>query len=348
VHGRALLTFNLAGSDSALIFGSSLTAPGLTVSPISDPSVHDIPTVTARAVGDPSVILWASRDLRLAGEVTVKVGDEICTKLFDSETAIATIPAGLFGGFAPSWMNELQQRAAAGMPAVVARPLASLIASAYDIPQSAVLDYELSLVDAESARVVGADGSLVAGGGLDWLAGTFAAIRGFLRTATPRDGVANVLIIADDFRAHWISDALARVVGAEKLPQLFAKSLFVNVQALDARPPGRRDSPKSIGVGQGVAGIADLSGGANNVVARFAVRHAADKIGVNVRVVAQKKVGTVGGIAYATFGVQAVDVAVPMLGRGSPKLTAAIADVEAAVRLLAELSENFEEHRLLL
>jgi aspartyl aminopeptidase len=292
--------------------------------------------------------------------VTVKVDGAIAAKPSDSEMAIATIHIGQLGADASSWLNDLQQRTSTGVPTLLARPLASLLSFAYDVPASSVLDSDLPLVTAESARIVGADGSLVVGGGLDWLAGTFAVIQGFLGAAVPRGRAANVLIVVPDFRAHWIGDALARVVGADKLAPLFARALFVNVQSLDARAPARRNSPRSIGIGQGVAVLAELSGGANDAVARFAVRHAADKIGVNVRIAAEKRstaaagtgvaaaTPTVGAIASAAFGVRAVDVAVPVLGRGSPRMTAAIADVEAAVRLLAEIAENFEEHRLLL
>jgi aspartyl aminopeptidase len=355
VHDSAVLAFAGSGRQSALILGASTETSGFVLSPVPSGTESAFLAAPARPSGQPSPVFWTNRDLRAAGEVILRTEDGIASRPYDSRTAIATIPAIPAG--APS-VGALQQALASGAPLTAAlgtrgKPLAALIAAEFGVPEDGVLDYALSLIDAQPPRVVGADGSLVAAGGLDWLSVAFALLQGFVKGIPKPDGLT-VLVIARDFRASWVSDVLARIVGPDIRPFL-ARSFFVGVQPVDPQPLGKRSSKRTIGIGEGVAILDAPLRSPTDVVSRYPVRHAADKIGVNVRVVSQRyrawKSGdtegeTIGAVAAKKLGVQAVDIGLPVLGRGALRLTAAIGDVEAVVRLLTELGESFEEHKL--
>jgi aspartyl aminopeptidase len=214
------------------------------------------------------------------------------------------------------------------------------------ISEEDVIDYSLHLSDAQPPQIVGADRALVCGPGLDWLVGAYAAVQAFLKG----EGGTAVLIVAEDLGAGWIGETLDRVFGAD-LGRILAKSVYVNVQAVDARPPVWRNCPRTIGIGQGVAILTAPSRSGTDLGTREIVNHAGQKICVRTRLVSEKVEGektlglTGGAVVGAKLGVAAVDIGVPVLGSGSARLTAAVADVEAATRLLTELSENIDEHK---
>jgi putative aminopeptidase FrvX len=79
------------------------------------------------------------------------------------------------------------------------------------------------------------------------------------------------------------------------------------------------------------------------------VKHAAEKCSVPVKLVpGGDRAGNL-AVAIATrFGVPAVSIGHGVLVPNSIRETAAVTDVEALIRLLTEICQNFQEHRLLL
>jgi aspartyl aminopeptidase len=338
-----LVAFNTKGTDAALLTGAFFDSPGFSVTsePLDgDPSLN---VVAARPFGHPVAGAWHDRCFRLAGDVYVREDGKPTTKFYDSVSAIATIPApsSTFVSY-PTAESGAQFRVVVG---VHGRTISELIADSLAVDKDNILDYNLRLIDAQPPQLIGPDRSLVSGQGLSNVLGAFAAVSTFAKSE-PSGSMTAVLVLAagpEALERRLIELVLGRI--SPGVDVLLARSAFVAVQGTEAFHPNAPEQvPDAVHLGKGIA-IAqepDLPG-------RYIVRHAAEKIGVPVKLVPAGDRATSMAVNIATrLGVTAVSIGQGVLVPNSIRETAAVTDVEALIRLLTEIYQNFQEHRLLL
>lgn len=147
---------------------------------------------------------WFDRDLSLAGRVTFRESGRVQSQLIDFHKPIAVIPNLAIHlnreanqGWPINAQNELPPILAqlAGSEAADFRALlADQLAREHGLNADAVLDYELSFYDTQSAAVIGLNQDFIAGARLDNLLSCYAGLQALL--AAP-DAESCVLVCTD-------------------------------------------------------------------------------------------------------------------------------------------------------
>ena len=147
---------------------------------------------------------WFDRDLSLAGRVTFRESGRVQSQLIDFHKPIAVIPNLAIHlnreanqGWPINAQNELPPILAqlAGSEAADFRALlADQLAREHGLNADAVLDYELSFYDTQSAAVIGLNHDFIAGARLDNLLSCYAGLQALL--AAP-DAESCVLVCTD-------------------------------------------------------------------------------------------------------------------------------------------------------
>jgi aspartyl aminopeptidase len=345
-HNRSLIAFNNGGTDRALIIGTHCDSPVLRIDPSNE-------TVTSGYGGG----LWYSylnRDLRVAGSVVCRDGDDLISVPFDSGEPIAVVnypklPEG-------SVQLDLSQFSLSFGGGSLKDFLREKIGKE-------VVSWELSCVDGEGPVVVGLNGEFVASPRLDNQASTFSGLEAFV--ATEPNGWLNVLAVFDHeevgsltlegARGMWVKEVLETIIGEEKFGEVMARSFAVScdsAQAFHPNFPEKYDKEHAPVLGGGVA--LKRSPGylyATDLASSLPIEKACKKLGIKLQVMMNRNDiaggSTIGPAIALRLGVATVDLGQPLLAMHSIKELIAVKDVDDTTALFTELFAHFDEYRIL-
>lgn len=207
-NDSSIIAFKL-GKRSALegglrLVGAHTDSPCLRVKPQPELQRQGFFQLGVEVYGGALLAPWFDRDLSLAGRVTFREGGKVQSQLIDFQLPIATIPNLAIHlnreanqGWPINQQNELPPilaQIAGEEPADFRALLADRLASEHGLSADAVLDYELSFYDTQSAAVIGLNQDFIAGARLDNLLSCYAGLQALL--AAP-DEESCVLVCTD-------------------------------------------------------------------------------------------------------------------------------------------------------
>ncbi len=186
------------------LVGAHTDSPCLRVKPQPELQRQDFFQLGVEVYGGALLAPWFDRDLSLAGRVTFRRDGKVESQLIDFQNPIAVIPNLAIHlnreanqGWAINPQNELPPILAqlAGADKADFRALlANQLAQEHGLNADAVLDYELSFYDTQSAAVIGLSNDFIAGARLDNLLSCYAGLQALL--AAP-DAESCVLVCND-------------------------------------------------------------------------------------------------------------------------------------------------------
>ena len=313
---------------------------------------------------------WLDRPLSLAGVLTLREGDGVCTVLTDVSRDLLVIP---------SLAIHMDREANQGRkldPQKETLPLLSLgearalelAAQAAGVDPAQVLAFDLRLYAREKGTCFGAEQEFMAAPRLDDLECVFAALTAFLETESPaarcpvlalfdKEEVGSLAPHAAD--STFLSDVLGRVLrssrkshcysaGAdeEDLGRCLRRSFMLsadNAHAVHPNYPEKADPTNRCYLGGGVV----LKHGARYATdARSAgvFRLICEKAGVPVQEYYNHSSipggGTLGQISGRQVSIPTADIGAAQLAMHSPLETAAVADLEALCRAMGAFLET--------
>ncbi|WXL27802.1 M18 family aminopeptidase [Ectopseudomonas mendocina] len=171
--------------------GAHTDSPCLRVKPQPELQRHGYFQIGVEVYGGALLAPWFDRDLSLAGRVTYRRDGKVESQLIDFKAPIAVIPNLAIHlnreanqGWAINAQTELPpilaQYAGSDDPADFRALLTEQLALQHAFNADAVLDYELSFYDTQSAAVIGLNGDFIAGARLDNLLSCYAGLRALL------------------------------------------------------------------------------------------------------------------------------------------------------------------------
>jgi aspartyl aminopeptidase len=304
---------------------------------------------------------WFDRDLSIAGRVSFAAADGVGHALIDFQDPVAVIP---------SLAIHLDREANAGravnaqnhLPALLAladserRDFAAIVLERlrFEHPQSGatrVLDCELSLYDAQPARLVGLHREFIAGARLDNLLSCFAGVRALMES----DGEFDALMVCNDHEevgsmsaagAHgpMLASLLARLLpGREPRERALARSLMISADNAHGVHPNFADKHDGnhgplLNAGPVIKVNASQRYATNSETAAL-FRWICEAEGVPVQSFAVRSDmacgSTIGPLTAANVGVRTLDVGVPTFAMHSPRELAGASDLHALSRVLA-------------
>lgn len=210
-HGRYYVTRN----DSSIIaiklgkrpllegglrlVGAHTDSPCLRVKPNPELTRQGFWQLGVEVYGGALYAPWFDRDLSLAGRVTYRTAGKVESALIDFQVPLAVIPNLAIHlnreanqGWPINAQNELppilaqlSDPSAADFRAL----LADQLAREHDLAADAILDYELSFYDTQSAAVIGLNRDFIAGARLDNLLSCYAGLQALLDSSDEESGV---------------------------------------------------------------------------------------------------------------------------------------------------------------
>jgi aspartyl aminopeptidase len=186
------------------LVGAHTDSPCLRVKPQPELQRQGFFQLGVEVYGGALLAPWFDRDLSLAGRVTYRRDGKVESQLIDFQRPIAIIPNLAIHlnreanqGWPINAQNELPpilaqlaDPEAADFRALITEQLAR----EHDFSADAVLDYELSFYDTQSAAVIGLNGDFIAGARLDNLLSCYAGLQALLAAA---DEESCVLVCTD-------------------------------------------------------------------------------------------------------------------------------------------------------
>lgn len=327
------------------IVGAHTDSPGLHLKPVSSREAFGVALLNVEPYGSPLLNSWVDRDLDLVGHVVDRSGrvhllrsPEPLARLaqlaihLDREVNERGLVLDRHQHLAPIWSLNGHD------------DVGSYAAALLGIDPSEVLASELQLVDAQGARVVGRDGTLLSSGRLDNQVSCWAALDALLDDgrgvvalfdheevgSTSTTGAAGPLLDHVLERLVQAADGGRR----EYLDMLNASHMVSadNAHALHPNYPERYDLSVAPRLGAGPAvkwNVNQRYATSTDSAAPFIA--ACDEAGVPIQRFSSRNTipcgSTIGPLASTRLGISTVDVGVPQLAMHSARETCAVADV---------------------
>lgn len=188
----------LADSGIRLV-GAHTDSPCLRVKPSPELHQQGFWQLGVEVYGGALLAPWFDRDLSLAGRVTYRAAGKVESQLIDFQQPIAVIPnlaIHLNREANKGWeinpqieLSPLLAQLAAGEQREFRDLLAEQLSREHGITADAVLDYELSFYDTQSAAVIGLDGDFLSGARLDNLLSCYAGLQALLDSSNEQSCV---------------------------------------------------------------------------------------------------------------------------------------------------------------
>lgn len=355
---RALIAYNIGGYESGIVVGTHCDSPVLRLNFRRDFSNNAI-YATGSEYGGAFFSRWFDRPLKVCGSIKLRQGERIPIET----DAVALIPSVDFDVLKKDEDSPRLFRPIFGLPK--STDILKYILDQAGIPLSELRSYELSLIDAQPPKIIGANKEILASSRIDNLTSTFSALKAFL-TCEPKNTI-NVLVVFDyeevgseadaGAEGDFLKTVLHKILpnyDSKKFNAFVARSLFVSTDNGQATHPNYMhifDNTNSAPIGAGVLLKKDARGSyATELSTQVPVRRAADKIGVKLNSSMNRNdypsSSTIGPIVSTQLGIPTVDIGSPMLAMHSIRETVAVKDVESMMKLLLELYNNYEEYRL--
>ncbi|MBU2294735.1 MAG: M18 family aminopeptidase, partial [Gammaproteobacteria bacterium] len=186
------------------LVGAHTDSPCLRVKPQPELQQQGFFQLGVEVYGGALLAPWFDRDLSLAGRVTYRRDGKVESQLIDFQSPIAIIPNLAIHlnreanqGWAINQQIELPPilaQLSGDEPADFRALITDQLAREHDFSADAVLDYELSFYDTQSAAVIGLNNDFIAGARLDNLLSCYAGLQALL--AAP-DEESCVLVCTD-------------------------------------------------------------------------------------------------------------------------------------------------------
>ncbi|RJG09999.1 M18 family aminopeptidase [Pseudomonas cavernicola] len=174
------------------LVGAHTDSPCLRVKPQPELQRQGFLQLGVEVYGGALLAPWFDRDLSLAGRVTFREGGKVQSQLIDFQLPIAVIPNLAIHlnreanqGWPINAQNELPPilaQVAGDEPYDFRALLADQLSREHGLNADAVLDFELSFYDTQSAAVIGLNGDFIAGARLDNLLSCYAGLQALLNS----------------------------------------------------------------------------------------------------------------------------------------------------------------------
>ena len=364
-NDSSIIAFRLghrAPLDGGLrLVGAHTDSPCLRVKPQPELQRQGFFQLGVEVYGGALLAPWFVRDLSLAGRVTFREGGKVQSLLIDFEQPIAVIP-----NLAIHLNREANQgwaiNAQTELPPILAQfpgedsadfraVLTERLAEEHGISADAVLDYELSFYDTQSAAVIGLNQDFIAGARLDNLLSCYAGLQALIEA----DGDESCVLVCTDHEevgscsacgadGPFLEQVLRRVLPeGDAFVRIIQKSLLVSADNAHGVHPNYADKhdtnhgPK-LNAGPVIKVNSNQRYATNSETAGF-FRHLclAEEVPVQSFVV-RSDMGcgsTIGPITASQLGVPTVDIGLPTFAMHSIRELAGSHDLAHLVRVLS-------------
>lgn len=364
-NDSSIIAFRLghrAPLDGGLrLVGAHTDSPCLRVKPQPELQRQGFFQLGVEVYGGALLAPWFDRDLSLAGRVTFREGGKVQSLLIDFEQPIAVIP-----NLAIHLNREANQgwaiNAQTELPPILAQfpgedsadfraVLTERLAEEHGISADAVLDYELSFYDTQSAAVIGLNQDFIAGARLDNLLSCYAGLQALIEA----DGDESCVLVCTDHEeigscsacgadGPFLEQVLRRVLPeGDAFVRIIQKSLLVSADNAHGVHPNYADKhdtnhgPK-LNAGPVIKVNSNQRYATNSETAGF-FRHLclAEEVPVQSFVV-RSDMGcgsTIGPITASQLGVPTVDIGLPTFAMHSIRELAGSHDLAHLVRVLS-------------
>lgn len=358
----ALRMGNRAPLDGGLrLVGAHTDSPCLRVKPQPELQRQGFLQLGVEVYGGALLTPWFDRDLSLAGRVTFRAGGKVQSLLIDFEQPIAVIPnlaIHLNREANKGWTINPQNE----LPPILAQLsgderadfralLADRLAEEHSISADAVLDYELSFYDTQSAAIIGLNQDFIAGARLDNLLSCYAGLQALIEA----EGDETCVLVCTDHEeigscsacgadGPFLEQVLRRVLPeGDTFVRTIQKSLLVSADNAHGVHPNYADrhdgnhGPK-LNAGPVIKVNSNQRYATSSETAGF-FRHLclAEEVPVQSFVV-RSDMGcgsTIGPITASQLGVRTVDIGLPTFAMHSIRELAGSHDLTHLVKVLA-------------
>lgn len=343
------------------LVGAHTDSPCLRVKPNPELHKQGFWQLGVEVYGGALLAPWFDRDLSLAGRVTFRAGGKVQSQLIDFRLPIAIIPSLAIHlnreanqGWAINPQTELPPVLAqvAGEDGADFRALlAEQLTLEHDLNADAVLDYELSFYDTQSAAVIGLNGDFIAGARLDNLLSCYAGLQALLSA----DGEESCVLVCTDHEevgscsacgadGPMLEQVLQRLLpDADGFARVMQRSLLVSADNAHAVHPNYADKHDSnhgpkLNAGPVIKINSNQRYATNSETAGF-FRHLCLENEVPVQsFVTRSDMGcgsTIGPITASRLGVPTVDIGLPTFAMHSIRELAGSHDLAHLVKVLS-------------
>lgn len=342
------------------LVGAHTDSPCLRVKPSPELQRQGYFQLGVEVYGGALLAPWFDRDLSLAGRVTYRRDGKVESQLIDFYQPIAVIPnlaihlnreANM--GWAINAQNELPPilaQLASSETADFRALLAEQLAMEHDFNPDAVLDYELSFYDTQSAAIVGLNQDFIASARLDNLLSCYAGMQALIDSS---DEETCVLVCTDHEEVGscsacgadgpFLEQVLRRVLPeGDDFVRSIQRSLLVSADNAHGVHPNYADKhdgnhgPK-LNAGPVIKINSNQRYATNSETAGF-FRHLCleNEVPVQSFVVRSDMAcgSTIGPITASQLGVRTVDIGLPTFAMHSIRELAGSHDVDHLVKVL--------------
>lgn len=343
------------------LVGAHTDSPCLRVKPNPELHKQGFWQLGVEVYGGALLAPWFDRDLSLAGRVTFRAGGKVQSQLIDFRLPIAIIPSLAIHlnreanqGWAINPQNELPPilaQIASETGADFRALLAEQLTLEHDLNADAVLDYELSFYDTQSAAVIGLNGDFIAGARLDNLLSCYAGLQALLTAdseetcvlvCTDHEEVGSCSACGAD--GPMLEQVLQRLLpDADGFARVMQRSLLVSADNAHAVHPNYADKHDSnhgpkLNAGPVIKINSNQRYATNSETAGF-FRHLCLENEVPVQsFVTRSDMGcgsTIGPITASRLGVPTVDIGLPTFAMHSIRELAGSHDLAHLVKVLS-------------
>ncbi|OWK39637.1 putative M18 family aminopeptidase 2 [Pseudomonas oleovorans subsp. oleovorans] len=342
------------------LVGAHTDSPCLRVKPNPELQRQGFFQLGVEVYGGALLAPWFDRDLSLAGRVTYRRDGKVESQLIDFYQPIAVIPSLAIHlnreanqGWAINPQNELPPilaQLASSETADFRALLAEQLAMEHDFNPDAVLDYELSFYDTQSAAIVGLNQDFIASARLDNLLSCYAGLQALIDAD---DEVTCVLVCTDHEEVGscsacgadgpFLEQVLRRVLpDGDAFVRTIQRSLLVSADNAHGVHPNYADKhdgnhgPK-LNAGPVIKINSNQRYATNSETAGF-FRHLCleNEVPVQSFVVRSDMAcgSTIGPITASQLGVRTVDIGLPTFAMHSIRELAGSHDLEHLVKVL--------------
>jgi aspartyl aminopeptidase len=350
------------------LVGAHTDSPCLRVKPQPELQRQGFLQLGVEVYGGALLAPWFDRDLSLAGRVTFREGGKVQSLLIDFEQPIAVIPNLAIHlnreanqGWAINAQNELPPilaQVSGDERADFRALLADRLAEEHGISADAVLDYELSFYDTQSAAVIGLNQDFIAGARLDNLLSCYAGLQALIEA----EGDETCVLVCTDHEeigscsacgadGPFLEQVLRRALPeGDTFVRIIQKSLLVsadNAHGVHPNYEGKHDAnhgPK-LNAGPVIKVNSNQRYATNSETAGF-FRYLCLTEEVPVQsFVVRSDMGcgsTIGPITASQLGVRTVDIGLPTFAMHSIRELAGSHDLAHLVRVLSAFYASAE------
>jgi aspartyl aminopeptidase len=341
-------------TKSLRLIGAHTDSPGLTLKPGQSSASSGFGLLNVEVYGGPLLNSWLDRDLLLAGVVVTSAGDSV---LFASTSPVARISQ-----LAIHLDREVNDKGLVLDRQTHLRPtwttaessnFLEMIASLAGVRPGEIASWDCRFADAQTARVIGGDASMLASGRLDNQLSCWAAVHALAGASGP-----SVIALFDHeeigsqssvgAQSSFLSSVLERLMIAAGLSrQEFLTALSEghcvssdNAHAVHPNYPERHDLNNAPLFNRGIAVKWNTNQRyATSPEAIVPITSAARASGQSLQHFSSKNTmpcgTTIGPITASMLGIHTVDIGVPQLSMHSAREVCGVDDAIRLERLLA-------------